>query len=342
MRLSSVAVATILALFFAAPLRAGVLYMGAGSSVFEINAQVGGQVITSASIGVGPNPEGMAIGPDNRLYVVAAGGTARVDSFALDLSGHVTGFVSDFSGGLFVPQGLAFGPVDKNLYVGATGAAYRYFGPNSATPGGNDPSGNNGQAWSSPVGSLIGVANTPDGWIYGSTGDGNGTIYAFNPLNGAATIEATNLGSNMEGIAIDPSGTALFARYKGADEVFKFLINPDHSLTNVPLFISDYQPATGLGQYQGLAVGPDGAVYATTRTSNGVDADFVVRIDPNTGHATTFIHGNINSFTGGGNPTFLIFAPPVPEPSTLALLIVGCGVGLIAWRRPRLRRASSR
>ena len=70
-------------------------------------------------------------------------------------------------------------------------------------------------------------------------------------------------------------------------------------------------------------------LYASTRTANGnldssIGTDYVVKINPATGIASTFFAGPTN-LNGGVNPTFLLFTT-VPEPGTLALAIVG-GMG---------------
>ena len=78
MVLKSIAFVALLAI--AASAHGAQLYMSTGKSVFEIDSS--GQLITSVS---DPNNivfEGLAVGPDNRLYVGTANITSRVDSFS--------------------------------------------------------------------------------------------------------------------------------------------------------------------------------------------------------------------------------------------------------------------
>jgi hypothetical protein len=162
MQLRSFALTVALSLF-AANSEAAQLYMSAGNSVYEFNSS--GQLITSAS---DPNNvlfQGSVVGPDNRLYVGVSNGVSRVDSFSLDLSNHVTGFVANNQAGIALPLGTAFLP-DGNLYVAARNSSTvdRFVGPGSISPppGSNDPSsGHTGATWSTSSIAPAGLAVAP-------------------------------------------------------------------------------------------------------------------------------------------------------------------------------------
>jgi hypothetical protein len=330
---------------FAATAQASQLYMSAGNSIYEFNGS--GQLITSVS---DPNNvlfQGLVVGPDSRLYVGVSNGVSRVDSFSLNLSNHVTGYVANTQGGLALPIGAAFLP-DGNLYVAAenNGRVMRYYGPNSVSPapGSNFPSGvNTGANWSSGVAGPTGLALAPDGTLYGSAQTGGGTIYRYDTTTGAATSVATNIFSeSIEQLTINAVGTSLFVRDAG--KVFEFTINPDHSLTGVPFAVTYPAGGNDLGSYAGLTFGPDGMLYAATRTfPNGnpnpnFNTDYVVRIDPSTGVASTFVAGPIN-LNGGQNPTLLLFTS-VPEPGSLTIGVFGLAVGMFARAKRRQTRAN--
>jgi glucose/arabinose dehydrogenase len=268
-------------------------------------------------------------------------GVNRVDSFSLNLTNHVTGFVANGQAGLGLPSGTAYGP-DGNLYVAGrnNSSVDRFLGPLSLNPGGNDPStGNSGATWSSNSVAPAGLAVTPDGTFYDSDQTGNGTIYRFDSTTGVGTVAATNIFSGSTGqIAINSAGTSLFVRDAG--KIFDFTINPDHSLTSVSFSLTYAAGSNDLGSFAGLTFGPDGFLYAATRTPNGnsnpnLNTDYVVRVDPSTGVATTFA-ANVQNLGGGQNPTYLLFTS-VPEPGSLTIAATGAAIGLCLWIRRRRR-----
>ncbi len=335
MQMRSLALAVVLVLL-AANCQAASLYMSAGNSVYEISSA--GQFVTSIS---DPNNvlfEGLAQGPDGRLYASVSNGVSRVDSFSLNLTSHQTAYVGNNQGGLFIPFGDAFRP-DGNLYVASDGSSRveRYYGPNSVSPppGSNNPgAGNSGADWSSSVPGPIGLAVAPDGTLYGSAQTNGGSIYVFDSTTGAATSVASNIFSvSIQQVTIN--GTELFVRDAG--KVFEFTINPNHTLTSVPFTLTYAAGGNDLGSYAGLTFGPDGFLYAATRTINGnpnpsIGTDYVVRIDPATGVASTFLAGPLN-LNGGQNPTFLVWAP---EPGSFAMAALGFGL-LTGWGLRRRR-----
>ena len=110
----------------------------------------------------------------------------------------------------------------------------------------------------------------------------------------------------MGDIAINAAGTALYVRDGG--QVKEFAINPNHTLTSVAFSIN----STLLDSSYGLAFGPDGNLYATTREPNGSldpnhNTDYVMKIDPASGATVPFITGDQNGLTSAQNPQFLRF-----------------------------------
>ena len=300
------------------------LYMSAGKTVY-LFSQTGVKVASAPIDASNFSAQGLAQGPDGRIYVAVNAGNHRVDSFSADLSSHTTGYVTNGQAGLFIPIGISFGP-DDNLYVADNNPnrIERFFGPLSGTPGANAPLGANPGARWATVTAPVDVEFTPDGTLYASAATGaNGTIYRFDSITGAPTAVATDLiaGSAVDGIAINAAGTQLFVRESG--QVLKYAINLDHSLTKDLGFSISYPTGggAGLGPYPGITFGPDGFLYAPTRTINGNpnpanNADFVLRINPSTGATTAFITGNVNTFTDAQNPTYLLW---VPEPGGFTL-----------------------
>ena len=145
---------------------------------------------------------------------------------------------------------------------------------------------------------------------------------------------------SVQQLTID--GTSLFLRDGG--KLFEFTINNDLSLTSVPFTLHYAAGADNLGSFAGLTFGPDGMLYASTRTANGnldssIGTDYVVKINPATGIASTFFAGPTN-LNGGVNPTFLLFTT-VPEPGTLTMAIVGGALGLGTWCNRRRRKAQA-
>ena len=105
------------------------LYMDAGRTVYEFD--LGGNLVASSDFDTpGHLGQGLSYGPDNRLYIAVAAGTARVDRYNSDLSGYLNSYVANFQGGLSGPVGDAFG-TDGNLYVASQGTSSidRFYGP---------------------------------------------------------------------------------------------------------------------------------------------------------------------------------------------------------------------
>jgi len=314
------------------------IYMSAGKTIYDFNSS--GVLVNQVDIDtLNYSAEGVKFGPDGRLYVGVAGGEARVDSFAPDLTGHVTGFVGSYQGGLVAPSGLTFG-ADGNLYVAGSNVD-RYYGPSSVSPvpGSNNPSSGDPATtalWSS-ISGPVDVALAPDGTLYGSSVSGStGTLYRFDSAGAGTIVADLESISYVGAVAIDAIGTSLFVRDNG--QVLKYAIDSGHLLTRDLTFSVNYTP--GLGSSLGLTFGPDGFLYATTRTQDGEIADFIVKIDPSSGNTTPFVTGDLNTLTSAQNPAFLVFSPSdVPEPATLTLLgsaLLGFA-GLVYLRRCRAK-----
>ena len=323
----------------AAPASGANLYMDAGNTVYQFDGS--GNAINSAVVDVNSSytARGLAFGPDKRLYVGVSGDN-RVDSFDLNLGSHVTEYVAHGQGQLFSPSGATFGP-DGNLYVVSFGTLTidRFFGPSASVPGGNDPSSYFGPAvfnagWSSSKPAPFAEKFASNGTLYVSSQ--NRISWYDSPIPLGFPGHSTSFGPiNLGQMAINSGGTLLYVRAN--NQVVKLSINPDHSLTLDGSFSVSY-PA-GLDNSLGLAFGPDGVLYTTTHTPNGLadpskNADYVVQIDPTTGAATPFIQGNIDQYT---SPLFLTFAP-VPEPCSLVLSALGVVISLVAGRRGRKMR----
>lgn len=172
----------------------GNLYVGGNGHVQRYDA-VEGIYLGEFTSGYAPaQVNGLAFGPDGNLYVssfnscvstpVGCGGRLgeilRYDGSTGTFLGT---FISFGTGGLDLPEGIAFGP-DGNLYVAnnhsfsnQSGSVLRYYGPLSDTPGSPDPSSNQvgaGFASHSGLNPLL-LTFGPDGNLYASSSDSSAT-----------------------------------------------------------------------------------------------------------------------------------------------------------------------
>lgn len=168
---------------------------------------------------------------------------------------------------------------------------------------------------------LIGTHNTninslvfgQDGTLYG----GSNVLYTLNTANGAATAVG-NMGASSSGDLAFVGGKLYLSSTAGNDSLR--LID---TATGAGSFVGNI----GRSAVYGLA-SPDGSdLYGMAGTS-------VFAIDPATGAAGPTIY-NLAGFSAVYGTTFFGEAtPPIPEPSTYALMALGLvAVGLAARRR---------
>lgn len=189
-----------------------------------------------------------------RLYVTFSGARGQqvpVSIFRIDRDGARESLVT----GLLNPTAMAFGP-DGQLYVSSRfeGVVYRV-----------DDTGHY-EAAVSDVGVACGLAFTPDGSLL--VGDRSGTIFRVRS-NGQAVMLATV-----------PASVAAFHLAMGPDGhlyVTAPTLTARDQVYRVSLDGTVEVACTGFGRPQGLAFGPDGALYVVEALSG---ASGVYRVRP--------------------------------------------------------------
>lgn len=232
-------------------------------------------------------PEGLALGPDGRLYV-ASFGTGSVLRFDIPSGNLVGTFVSAGSGGLSSPVGIAFGP-DGNLYVAdrTSASILRYDGVTGAFM--NTFASGNGMAY--PDGFVFG----PDGRLYVGSRTTN-KILRFNATTGAfVDVFASDNGLiTPEGLVFGPDGL-LYVASRGSNSILRYNV-----ATGPPA--ATFASGNGLNAPIGIAFGPDGNLYAANLGTNSV-----LWFRQSDG---AFLGTFVATGSGGLNaPTFLFFSP---------------------------------
>jgi len=243
-----------------------------------------------------------------------------------------------FASGLNEPTAMA---IDGNgdLFVGDSGDGTIWKITPSGTMSLFDPSGGN----------VGGMACDSSGNLYvsafGNYGGNNGVIVKFTP-SGSPSVFATGLSDPM-GLAFDSQGNLYVANHNN-NAIEKFGTNGVGSV-----FVS-----SGLNQPSGLAIDGSGNVYVT-------DIGVIDKFDPSGTNESVYFGGGepqalafdsggnlfasyigfdpmILEFDTGGSPSLFAsgldvsaIVAEVPEPGTWGLVVLGCGVFLIA---SRLRR----
>lgn len=255
-------------------------------------------------------PRGIAVGPDNNVYVSDVG-TKSVVEFNGATGAFIKTFVSSGSGGLNFPYGMMFGP-DGNLYVSsqATNQVLEYNGSTGAFI--------KAIGAGSPLNSPIGLAFGPNGDLFvASSMSSNGQVLEFNPTTGTYVGVFGPGVQQVSGLAF---GNGVFYVASGIPGGAAFDVR---NATNGSIITSINDPAH-LNTIGGLVVGADTKLYiASYGTGN------VVRYNADGTFDKIFVTG---SSVGMSGPIYLALG--VPEPSSMALLAIGAfGLAGVALRR---------
>ena len=294
-------------------------------------------IVSDNNIGTGPdftNPTGVAIEPDGSLLVSDLEGISgtifRVDPTTGDRT--VVSSSSDFyypygivetGGTIYVATSglgaiLAVNPLTGSDHVFSGGPGNIGPGPKLLQPVGLAVQGNN----------LL-VADYSSQVFEVNLSTGNRVNFHFN-------TNSSNDPTHPIGITVSPSGTIFLSSQNAAFFPLNvpgvFTIDP---LTQSYSLVSGGALGTGPTMSNtgpaGIATEANGTILLSEATLNAV-----LSIDPNMGNRTI-----LSDATHGTGPTItapdgLLVIPPVPEPSSIALLAIGAiGLATMARRHPR-------
>jgi DNA-binding beta-propeller fold protein YncE len=240
-----------------------------------------GDFVSAGSGGL-DSPRGLAIGPDDNLYV-ASGNTNAV----LRYDGATGAFIDAFATGLTGPFGLVFGP-DGNLYVADFGTAevLRFNGTTGAFIDTFVSAGSGGLSMARDL--LFG----PDGNLYVSS-PGSVQVLRYDGTTGAfIDVFASNV--DARGLVFGPDGNLYVASFID-NAVLRF-----NGTTGAFIDIFVIGGSGGLNGPVGVSFGPDGNLYVASFNS-----DEVKRYDGTTG---AFIDTFVTAGSGGLDaPRLMLF-----------------------------------
>jgi streptogramin lyase len=269
------------------------------------------------------SPEGVAIGADRNIYIADATNGGRVAEYDGNTNKFIKDFVTPRLGGLNRPNGIVFGP-DGNLYVSsALGIVKEY---NGKTGG-----------FIKNFAKLSARNASAEGLVFGS--DGNLYVSAFNSLGPTSEVEkfkgttGASLGifvgngsgglKHPVGLFFGPNGD-LFVSSAGDSQVKEYV-------GTTGAFARNFNRGGGLLSPAGLVFGPDGNLYVSSFATKQIK-----KYDGATGaFIGNFEDGNKPGSGGLNGPRYLAFTP-VPEPSSIVLMIAGTlSLLCYSWQRKK-------
>jgi DNA-binding beta-propeller fold protein YncE len=291
--------------------RAELIVSSSGTdSVLQFSSATGaflGTLVAGGSGGL-DDPRGIAIGPDNRLYV-ASSGTDSILRYDAITGAFIDVFIA---AGLDGPRDIGFGP-DGNLYVadGFFPAQIRRFNGVTGADMGNFISAD------------VPTLNSP---LYFDFGFGELAVttdtdrfYRFDAGTGVQL--SSTVVDTPRGVAFGPGGDIYFA---GSIEG-----GVSRRVASTGMFENFVAPSSISSPFD-VAFGPDGNLFVSSSMNQ------VLRFDGATG---AFIDEFVAAGSGGlSGPRYLLFAQPIPEPATYALVGLAALVIMLRARPARPSR----
>jgi len=248
-----------------------------GVSGFQINSDGSLLAVAGSPFVAGMDPFAVAIDPSTRFLYVANKLSANISIFTIGTGGILTSVGTIIAG--LNPVGLAIDKNAVNLYAASSSAGTYVYKINQ-----NDGTLTRVDIVVPHSGVSSAVAVDPIGqFVYVANGAAPGAIdaYARNASTGDLTLTSAASfptgGTNPTAIAIDPTGTHLYATNQDSNTVAAFTINADGSLTKVTgsPFVTGQMPTSATvdpsGKFLYLTnfnsatvsvynIGPDGAL----------------------------------------------------------------------------------
>ncbi|MEO5734888.1 MAG: PEP-CTERM sorting domain-containing protein [Rubrivivax sp.] len=327
------------------PILAGLLLGLSTAAVVPAHAQtLGAEFATNYSIfdlgsitGLPSNYGGLAFINANTLLIGGAANSAAGSLYTIGVTRNANGFVSGFSG-TAQRYGGAGGTIgefnDGGVVFGPGGVLFTARWPSNelgqTLPGATDESRVTNLAPMGVTSSLSAINFVPAG--FGGAGQiklvsyGGGQWYSagLSP-DGNGTFDLVGLNQ----VDLDPLAAGI-QNVPGGPEGFVYIAAGSSAFASNSMLISEY--ASGLvGAYQVDANG--NPLVATRRTFlSGLSGAEGAVIDPVTGDF-------LFSTFGGGSRVVRVtgFAPPVPEPSTWLLMVLGIAALGATAAKPRAR-----